>query len=139
MVLVKRFMSGLGPSLVVLGLAAACAPGDNTASDVQAYGGKGTAMTFDPNVWSDENAWYEAPYPRRQMVDDVRARLLVPSMSRADVIAVLGSPTDTPYFADHDLVYWIGPEEGFSAVDSQWFVFHFNDRGKFESSEIMTD
>ena len=96
-------------------------------------------MVFDSKVWSDENAWYEAPYPRRQMVEDVRARLLVSSMPRADVIALLGPPTDTPYFADHDLVYWLGPEEGFSAVDSQWLVIDFDAEGTFESSEIVTD
>lgn len=96
-------------------------------------------MDFDPKIWADEAAFYEEPYPRRAMVGDVRARMLTPSMTRADVIALLGQPTDTPYFADHDLVYWLGPETGIAGMDSQWLVIDFDAAGKFQNAQVATD
>jgi outer membrane protein assembly factor BamE (lipoprotein component of BamABCDE complex) len=100
-------------------------------------GGAGMAQGFSRDVWTSENRIYDEDYPRLQMIDDVLARL-ARGMSRADVEVLLGEPTDTPYFRQHDLVYWLGQQSGKLMVDSSWLVIDF-DEGGLVSARMVTD
>lgn len=95
------------------------------------------AAEFDRAVWTSETAIYEESYPRLAMLDDVRARL-EPGMSREAVVDLLGPPTETPYFADHDLVYWLGQERSGVSVDSAWLVVDFAETG-LDRVQVLTD
>jgi hypothetical protein len=135
MIAVKRLAPVLGALLVLTGAAAAC-----TADEGAVYEGDAAVKTaFDPAVWADEAKVYAAPYPRNQMVADLRQRVLVPGLSRAEVLALLGPATDTEYFAEHGLVYWLGPETGAVSVDSQWLLIDFDVEGRLQSTEVRSD
>lgn len=98
------------------------------------------AETFDKATWQDEDAVYTPPYPRRQLARSALAGgLLRPGLSRDEVLDMLGPPTEAPYFADRDLVYWLGPEEGALSVDSSWLVIDFDPDGRLAVAEILTD
>lgn len=94
---------------------------------------------FDAAVWADEEAIYETPHPRLAMVEDVIAHHLGVGQSREEVIALLGPPTDTPYFADRGMVYWLGDEQKSISVDSAWLVIDFDDKGAVSAFEVVTD
>jgi hypothetical protein len=47
--------------------------------------------------------------------------------SRAEIVAMLGEPDDTPYFRRYDMVYYLGPERGPMPIDSEWLVLKLTD------------
>jgi len=59
------------------------------------------------------------------MVDDLLAQYQLVGMERAEIDELLGVAPDTPYFADFDYVYWLGPERGFISIDSEWLCIDF--------------
>lgn len=85
-------------------------------------------LDFDRKTWTSETRIYEEDAPRRAMIDAVLARL-GPGMSREAVTELLGPPTDTPYFRDHNLVYWLGQGGNGLSVDSAWLLVDFEDGG----------
>ena len=96
-------------------------------------------MKFDRALWVDEDKFYDAPYPRAQMLGDVRSQVLKKGMSRQDVIAALGEPSDSGKFADRGLAYWVSPEKGTISIDSQWLVVALDAQGKVTDTDIATD
>lgn len=96
-------------------------------------------MTFDPQRWADQAAVYASPFPRRQMVADLRRTHLKAGATRAEVIALLGVPTETDKFADHDLVYWLGPEEDTISVDSEWLLVDLDTAGRVKTVAVAAD
>lgn len=103
------------------------------------YGEAQMAAEFDKQRWNDDISIHQEPYPRRQMVDDVMTNHLAVGQSRAEVIERLGEPTDTPYFKDFDLVYWLGAEKGYISVDSLWLVIKLDAEGRVSQFELAND
>lgn len=102
-----------------------------TAGDVE------TGLQFDRETWTSETRIYDEDAPRLAMIDDVLARL-ERGMSREAVTELLGPPTDTPYFRDHDLVYWLGQSRRGMSVDSEWLLVDFAD-GKLSGARVASD
>jgi hypothetical protein len=73
------------------------------------------------------------------MVDDLLRHHELGSMTRAAVVALLGPPTQTTYFRDYDLVYWLGPERGFMSIDSEWLVMRVGANDRIADCRIVTD
>lgn len=101
-------------------------------------GNEGKAIPFDSATWQDE-ARVHGEEVRNHMVADLLADHLKGGLTRDAVLALLGPPTDTPYFGDHDLVYWLGAEGGYAGIDSRWLVIDFDDAGRLQRAEIVTD
>ncbi len=97
------------------------------------------AIKFDKKIWTDDKSIYDTPNIRLQMIDDVISNQLAVGKSRDEVIEILGKPTDTPYFKDYDLVYWLGDEKSLINVDSAWLVIKLDDQGNVTSFEKVTD
>lgn len=79
---------------------------------------------FDSNAWKSVTG---NDASKLAMVDDLLARYQLVGMKRAEIDDLLGVPPDTPYFADSDYVYWLGPERGFISIDSEWLCIDFKD------------
>jgi hypothetical protein len=97
---------------------------------------------FDSAMWRTP-ASYQATKPptqRQMMVSDLRSRAL-PGKSRGEIEALLGPSLDTPYFSTtgRDLVYLLGPEHGFFAIDNEWLLIWLDKQGRFDRSQIVTD
>ena len=95
--------------------------------------------TFDSATWTDEEAIYETPHPRLAMIEDVMENHLKIGQSRDEVVALLGDPTDTPYFSDRGMVYWLGDEQKAISVDSAWLAIDLDAEGKVSGFEVVTD
>ncbi len=77
---------------------------------------------FDSGRWKSVTG---SDASRLAMVDDLLARHELVGMNQRQIDELLGSPTDTSYFANYDYVYWLGPERGFISIDSEWLCIAF--------------
>jgi len=97
-------------------------------------------LPFNDTWWhAGEKKWND-PYHRRNRIADwlVFWNSLV-GRSRADVVVLLGKPPPTAYFKEWDMVYPLGREREFIAIDSEWLVLRLNARGVVEMAEIVRD
>lgn len=101
--------------------------------------GEPSMIAFDSKTWQDQEQVHQKPYPRRGMADNLLQERALHGKTREQVAQMLGEPTNTEYFADYDVVYWLGPQRGFLAVDSEWLVIRFDDSDRVTEYEIKTD
>jgi len=106
---------------------------------VRTMGAQQASMPFERTMWADEETLRKQPNLRRSMVNDLMNTHLTKGMSRQDVIALIGHPTDTSHFQDRDLVYRLGDEGGYISVDSAWLVIDLDAAGKVTGFETVTD
>ena len=92
---------------------------------------------FDPAAWQDEGQVQRGV--RLAMADRLVACGTLVRKSRAEVVGLLGEPPPTGYFADWDLVYWLGPERGFFGIDSEWLVLRLDADGRVVDNRIVRD
>jgi hypothetical protein len=59
--------------------------------------------------------------------------------TRSEVVALLGEPPATDYFRGFDLVYPLGPDRGFVAIDSEWLVIKLAPGGRVSRAELARD
>jgi len=97
------------------------------------------SSTFDSTAWKDLEQIQREPYARRTMADELTSHRGLDGKSRAEVRELLGEPTETEYFSDWDLVYWLGPQRGFIAVDSEWLVIRFDDSDQVAEYTVKSD
>jgi hypothetical protein len=94
-------------------------------------------MAFDRELWLRSEPAQDSP--RLSMADGlVESRALV-GKGRAEIEAMLGKPRETKYFTEYDLVYLLGPERGFLAIDSEWLVIKLNGDGRAGEVRIVRD
>ena len=101
-------------------------------------------MEFDPDVWRDpaSTLWSDGDITPRQKMLGSAVEQLTPGMTRSEIEALLGPPTETSYFeaSGRDLVYVTGPErDSFIGVDSEWLLIWLDESGGFERYEIARD
>lgn len=96
-------------------------------------------MDFDQKIWADEAGIYKKPYPRQQMLASLKKTALKVGTPKATIVSMLGAATKTDKFAEHGLVYVLGPEPGAISVDSQWLVIDFDGDQKVKSFDVVTD
>ncbi|HEX8242360.1 MAG TPA: hypothetical protein VF541_02645 [Longimicrobium sp.] len=94
---------------------------------------------FSAAVWRDTVQAYAELAPRGCMVDDLLASRDLHGLTRAEVVALLGTPPKTGYFREYDLVYWLGPERGPSSIDSEWLVLRLDAAGRVAEYRLVTD
>jgi hypothetical protein len=104
-------------------------------------------ITFElgylPRSSFNSEEWKQADkaegYPRLAMVDSLIQSGQLDKKAQDEVFTLLGSPTDTNYFADWDAVYWLGPERGFLRLDSEWLVLRFDADGRVSEYKLVRD
>jgi hypothetical protein len=92
---------------------------------------------FDPVAWQDKSQVQQGV--RLGMADRLIARRTLIGKTRAEVVELLGEPPHTGYFADWDMVYWLGPERGFISIDSEWLVVRLAKDGRVVDNRIVRD
>ena len=85
----------------------------------------------------DKAKWDNDPENRYELVDDLTDNIL-PGKSRTEIIELLGKPNEY-YFKDADLVYRLGMERSYMAIDSEWILIYLNENGIYDNFEIKTD
>ncbi|WP_169818309.1 hypothetical protein [Shimazuella kribbensis] len=86
--------------------------------------------------------WRERVDQRVFIVDNLLHHYRLKGKSKAEVIQLLGKPTETEYFKQsNNIVYYLGDERGYISIDSEWLVVTFgnNREDKVSKVEIVTD
>lgn len=98
-------------------------------------------LSFDSAVWKANPATLPKPAgaTRQRMVDDLLWDHPLIGLSRAEVEALIGAADVTPYFRGYDMVYYLGPDRGFIAIDSEWLVIKFDGAGRVSEARLVTD
>jgi len=74
------------------------------------------------------------------MVDDLLHRHRLRGMTREEVVSLLGTPPETNYFPDYDLVYWLGSERRYLSFDSAWWLaIKFGGDGRVGKTALVRD
>jgi len=60
-------------------------------------------------------------------------------LSHSDLVALLGPPSETPYFREHDYVYRLGDERSLFSIDPEWLVLDVNASGRVSRYEVVRD
>lgn len=103
-------------------------------------GGEHLARTsFKSSAWQDSARVFSQNPVRIRMVGDFLKCHSLDVMTRAEVVALLGEPDDTPYFREWDMVYWLGPERGFVGIDSEWLVLRLDEHQQVIEHRVITD
>jgi hypothetical protein len=95
-------------------------------------------IPFEKETWIAAGVTHAEPY-RTRMVDDLLDRTDFRGMTREQVVAVIGEPSDTEYFSDWDMVYYLGPERGLFSVDSEWLTLRLDAQGKVSEVAVLRD
>lgn len=96
-----------------------------------------SGRAFDPVQWKDEASVRAGA--RLPMADHLIANGTLLGKTKEEVLQLLGTPPETGYFSDWDLVYWLGPERGFMSIDSEWLVLRFGSDGHVIENCILRD
>jgi hypothetical protein len=76
---------------------------------------------------------------RYRIADRLTSSNRLNGMTQAEVVALLGAPTDTDKFKDHRLIYVLGPERGFIRIDYKWLAIDFDSAGKVSNVAVVSD
>lgn len=122
-------------ALLALGLGALYTVGAFPTRGMRCF----SRTTFSVEQWRSTAGQVGPVTARGCMVDDYLRRHPPIGRSREDVIGELGPPPPTDKFLGYDLVYWLGPERGLMALDSEWLVFRFDSSGRATEGRLVTD
>jgi hypothetical protein len=128
-------LAGIGLGGLAVGLGALYLIGAFPTRGMRCFG----RTTFAVTKWragADDDGRVTA---RGCMIDDYLRRHPPVGRSREEIVRELGVPRETGYFRDYDLVYWLGPERGLMALDSEWLVVRFDSSGRAVEGKLVTD
>ena len=60
-------------------------------------------------------------------------------LSRSELVALLGAPSNAGYFRDRDYVYWLGNERSLLSIDSERLVVDVDASGRVAHYEVVRD
>ena len=85
-------------------------------------------------------AAYNDPFRvRARMADGLKVGGDLHGKTRAEVVALLGEPAPTSYFAEYDLVYLLGYSRGLLSLDSEWLVARLGEDGRVSEVDVVED
>jgi hypothetical protein len=92
---------------------------------------------FDADLWQQGMQSHTAV--RLHMIEPLIRSRNLDGLTRSQVVSLLGPPSNDGYFADWDLVYWLGPERGLMRIDSEWLVIRIGPDGRVSDYRIARD
>jgi hypothetical protein len=101
-------------------------------------------LSFDSTIWKrgftdNFGIIYSPDTIRLRMVDDLLHRHRLRGMTREEVVSLLGTPPETNYFPDYDLVYWLGSKR-YRGFDSAWWLaIKFGGDGRVSKTALVRD
>ncbi len=94
---------------------------------------------FDSASWKASLTLNNSDALRQRMVDDLLKSGVVIGKNRDEIVQLLGAPPKTDYFSNFDFVYWLEPERGSFAIDSEWLVIKVGQSGRAEIAKLVRD
>jgi hypothetical protein len=96
-------------------------------------------LPFVASWWNVEAERGTLLQTRYRVADRLTSSNRLRGMTRSEVIALLGGPTDTDKFQDHGLIYVLGPERGFIRIDYEWLAIDFDPAGRVSNVTVVSD
>jgi len=97
-------------------------------------------LPFVDEWWrAGESDWGDPLKKRHRIADAFVMTNALIGKSRSELVERLGTPPETGYFSDWDLVYPLGLERGFMAIDSEWLVIRLDASGIAVEARIVRD
>ena len=96
-------------------------------------------LPFVSSWWNVDAEQGTALQTRYRVADGLASSGRLNGMTEAEVIALLGAPTETDKFKDHRLIYVLGPERGFISIDYEWLAVDFDSTGKVSNVTVVSD
>lgn len=94
-----------------------------------------------PSARFDQENWKNADLTgrvRAEMLDDFLDRYPLKGMTEAQVMKLLGEPTQTNKW-DADMVYVLGNDGSYFAIDNEWLLINLDKRNRVASFRRTTD
>ncbi len=76
---------------------------------------------------------------RIHMIEHLMWSRKLDGLSRTELVALLGPPSNAGYFRDRDYVYWLGNERSLFSIDSEWLVVDVDASGRVSHYEVVRD
>ena len=97
-------------------------------------------VPFDSQAWKlGHTVIGISDIERFGMAEDLIDSGVLMGKPRAAVIDLLGTPPETPYFREYDLVYYLGSERSYISIDSEWLLIKFNEYDQATEVVIRSD
>jgi len=93
--------------------------------------------TFDSDRWKQAERLDDQV--RIQMIEHPMWSGKLDGMSRTELLALLGAPSNVGYVRDRDYVYWLGNERSLLSLDSEWLVVDVDASGRVSRYEVVSD
>lgn len=99
-------------------------------------------LKFDTSLWirPESSRYVERDItPRQKMLGNAVSAL--PGKTKSEIEALLGPSLETQYFAstERDMIYMLGPERRYLALDSEWLLIWLDENGRFLRYAIAND
>jgi hypothetical protein len=95
-------------------------------------------LPFDRAVWNAEVEDID-DFRRHRMADWLLKQQRLIGLSRAEIVLMLGEPTQTSHFREYDLVYVLGNERSWMSIDSEWLLMRLDGNGRVSMAELGRD
>lgn len=90
--------------------------------------------------WSaDSYEWNDPLQKRHRIADWLLMTKTLEGLSRTEIERLLGPANETSYFREWTMVYQLGRERGFIAIDSEWLVIDLDHSGVATEYQIVHD
>ena len=96
-------------------------------------------LPFVASWWNVDAERGTALQTRYRVADRLASSERLKGMTRAEVVALLGVPTETDKFRDRGLIYVLGPERGFIRIDYEWLAIDFDSDSKVSNVAVVRD
>lgn len=97
-------------------------------------------LPFVESMWNPEVAARNDPlHKKARMADRLVSSKALIGKPRQEIAQMLGEPSPTGYFKDWDMVYNLGSERGFMAIDSEWLVIRLDNSGVAVEADVVRD
>ena len=100
-------------------------------------------LSFDSTIWKrgftdNFGIIYSLDTIRLRMVDDLLRRHRLRGMTREEVVSLLGTPFETNYFPEYDLVYSLGTDGDYRSTQSDWWLaIKFGGDGRASKTALL--
>lgn len=95
-------------------------------------------LDFDRGRWIMSIDEFETPTTRQRMCDDIIENHLKIGMTEAEILDLLGEPSEG-YSYHNMLSFYLGPERGWFGIDSEWIRVELDEDGRLVEARWGTD
>lgn len=95
-----------------------------------------TGDRFDQNAWKNADLSSRA---RADMLQDLLERHPLEGRTRSEIVALLGEPTPTDKWEGAEMIYVLGNDGSYMAIDHEWLLIDLDQRERVVAFKTVRD